>query len=158
MCITATMNKLWHRVYKCNDVLFTFFYSDWPLNHNGGGNRVAKNNTIAQPDRLLWIIPKANSSLYLYLLNRLNLITTTLSTTTCILSITTPQRSRTITMRIKHIQLITIDSIDWREKKNNIPRGEIITKKKSNNNIFSKCVSGDNNYSVWWMVDWMIGV
>jgi hypothetical protein len=38
MCITATMNKLRHRVYKCNDVLFTFFYSDWPLNHNGGGN------------------------------------------------------------------------------------------------------------------------
>ena len=29
MCITATMNKLRHRVYKCNDVLFTFFYSDW---------------------------------------------------------------------------------------------------------------------------------
>jgi hypothetical protein len=26
--ITATMNKLRHRVYKCNDVLFTFFYSD----------------------------------------------------------------------------------------------------------------------------------
>jgi hypothetical protein len=25
MCITATMNKLRHRVYKCNDVLFTFF-------------------------------------------------------------------------------------------------------------------------------------
>jgi hypothetical protein len=23
------MNKLRHRVYKCNDVLFTFFYSDW---------------------------------------------------------------------------------------------------------------------------------
>ena len=38
MCITATVNKLRHRVYKCNDVLFTFFYSDWPLNHNGGGN------------------------------------------------------------------------------------------------------------------------
>ena len=32
------MNKLRHRVYKCNDVLFTFFYSDWPLNHNGGSN------------------------------------------------------------------------------------------------------------------------
>ena len=29
MGITATMNKLRHRVYKCNDVLFTFFYSDW---------------------------------------------------------------------------------------------------------------------------------
>jgi hypothetical protein len=28
MGITATMNKLRHRVYKCNDVLFTFFYSD----------------------------------------------------------------------------------------------------------------------------------
>jgi hypothetical protein len=72
----------------------------------------------------------------------LNLITTT---TTFILSITTPQRSRTITMRIKNIQLITIDCIDWRKKKtqkkpNNIPRGEIIKKKKSNNNIFSKCV------------------
>jgi D-lyxose ketol-isomerase len=26
MCITATMNKLRHRVYKCNDVLFTFFF------------------------------------------------------------------------------------------------------------------------------------
>jgi hypothetical protein len=39
----------------------------------------------------------------------LNLITTTF-----ILSITTPQRSRTITMRIKNIQLITIDCIDWR--------------------------------------------
>jgi hypothetical protein len=25
MCITATMNKLRHRVYKCNDVLLTFF-------------------------------------------------------------------------------------------------------------------------------------
>ena len=25
MCITATMNKLRHRVYKSNDVLFTFF-------------------------------------------------------------------------------------------------------------------------------------
>jgi hypothetical protein len=25
MGITATMNKLRHRVYKCNDVLFTFF-------------------------------------------------------------------------------------------------------------------------------------
>jgi hypothetical protein len=35
-----------------------------------------------------------------------NLITTT---TTFILSITTPQRSRTITKRIKNIQLITID-------------------------------------------------
>ena len=41
------MNKLRHRVYKCNDVLFTFFYSDWPLNHNGGGNvkLVYTNNT-----------------------------------------------------------------------------------------------------------------
>jgi hypothetical protein len=72
-------------------------------------------------------------------------ITTTTTTTTLILSITTPQRSRTITMRIKNIQLITIDCIDWRKKKtpkktNNIPRGEIIKKKKSNNNIFSKCV------------------
>ena len=28
MCITATMNKLRHHVYKCNDVLFMFFYSD----------------------------------------------------------------------------------------------------------------------------------
>jgi hypothetical protein len=28
MGITATMNKLRHRVYKCNDVLFTFFNSD----------------------------------------------------------------------------------------------------------------------------------
>jgi hypothetical protein len=27
MCITATMNKLRHRVYKCNDVLFTFYRS-----------------------------------------------------------------------------------------------------------------------------------
>jgi hypothetical protein len=27
MCIAATMNKLRHRVYKCSDVLFTFFYS-----------------------------------------------------------------------------------------------------------------------------------
>jgi BRCT domain type II-containing protein len=79
----------------------------------------------------------------------LNLITTT--TATFILSITTPQRSRTITMRIKNIQLITIDCIDWREKKNNISRGEIIKKKKSNNNIFSKCVKGDNKYSVWCM-------
>jgi hypothetical protein len=33
-------------------------------------------------------------------------------------------------------------------EKNNIPRGEIIKKKKSNNNIFSKCVKGDNKYSV----------
>ena len=51
-------------------------------------------------------------------------------------------------MRIKNIQLITIDFIDWREKKNNISRGEIIKKKKSNNNI---CVKGDNKYSVWCM-------
>jgi hypothetical protein len=50
------------------------------------------------------------------------------------------------------VQLITIDCIDWREReKNNIPRGEIIKKKKSNNNIFSKCVKGDNKYSVWCM-------
>jgi hypothetical protein len=55
----------------------------------------------------------------------LNVITTT----TFILSITTPQRSRTITMRIKNIQLITIDCIDWRRKKN-IPRGEISNKEK----------------------------
>ena len=27
MCITATMNKLRHRAYKCNDVLFTFFFT-----------------------------------------------------------------------------------------------------------------------------------
>ena len=44
----------------------------------------------------------------------LTLITTT---TTFIVSITTPQTSRTITMRIKNIQLITIDCIDWRKKK-----------------------------------------
>jgi hypothetical protein len=37
------------------------------------------------------------------------------------------------------------------EKKNNIPRGEIIKEKKSNNIIFSKCVKGDNKYSVWCM-------
>jgi hypothetical protein len=54
-------------------------------------------------------------------------------------------------MTIKNIQLITLDCIDWREKKNNIPRGEIIKKKKSNNNIFSKCVKGENKYSVWCM-------
>ena len=54
-------------------------------------------------------------------------------------------------MRIKNIQLITIDFIDWREKKTNISRGETIKKKKSNNNIFSKCVKGDNKYSVWSM-------
>ena len=79
----------------------------------------------------------------------LNLITTT---TTFILSITTPQRSRIITMRIKNIQLITIDCIDWR-KENKLSRGEksVIKKKKSNNNIFSKCVKGDNKYSVWCM-------
>jgi hypothetical protein len=34
-------------------------------------------------------------------------------------------------------------------EKNNILWGEIIKKKKSNNNIFSKCVKGDNKYSVW---------
>jgi hypothetical protein len=75
----------------------------------------------------------------------------TTTTTTFILSITSPQRSRTITMRIKNIQLITIDCIDWRDKKrkkNNIPRGEIIKKRKSNNNIFSKCVKRDSKYSV----------
>ena len=33
----------------------------------------------------------------------------------------------------------------------NIPWGEIIMKKKSNNNIFSKCVKGDHKYSVWCM-------
>ena len=49
----------------------------------------------------------------------LNLITTT----TFILSITTPQRSRTYTMRIKNIQLITIDCIDWRERKKQYPEG-----------------------------------
>ena len=27
MGITATMDKLRHRVYKCNDVLFTFFFT-----------------------------------------------------------------------------------------------------------------------------------
>jgi hypothetical protein len=32
MCITATMNKLRHRVYKCNDVLFTFFFT--PIDQN----------------------------------------------------------------------------------------------------------------------------
>jgi glutamine phosphoribosylpyrophosphate amidotransferase len=30
----------------------------------------------------------------------------------------------------------------------NIQRGEIIKKKKSNNNIFSKCAKEDNKYSV----------
>jgi hypothetical protein len=34
------------------------------------------------------------------------------------------------------------------EKEKKIPRGEIIKKKKSNNNI---CVKGDNKYSVWCM-------
>jgi hypothetical protein len=52
-------------------------------------------------------------------------------------------------MTIKNIQLITIDCIDWREQKT-ISR-EIIKKKKSNNNIFNKCVKGDNKYSVWCM-------
>ena len=48
------MNKLHHRVYKCNEVLFTFFYSDWPLNHNGGGNvKLVTDNyrIIARNDR-----------------------------------------------------------------------------------------------------------
>jgi hypothetical protein len=43
------------------------------------------------------------------------------------------------TMRIKNIQLVTIDCIDWREQKT-ISR-EIIKKKKSNNDIFNKFVT-----------------
>jgi hypothetical protein len=35
--------------------------------------------------------------------------------------------------------------------KNNIPRGEIIKKKKSNNNIFSKCVKGRLIKFIWLM-------
>jgi hypothetical protein len=54
-------------------------------------------------------------------------------------------------MRIKNIQLITIDCIDWRGIKTISRWGEIIKKKKRNNNIFSKCVKGDNKYSVWCM-------
>ena len=48
-------------------------------------------------------------------------------------------------MRIKiHcIQLITIDFIDWREKKQ-YPEKRNNKEKESNNNIFSKCVKGDN--------------
>ena len=38
MCITAAINKMSCCVYKCNWRLVYVFYSDWPLNHNGGGN------------------------------------------------------------------------------------------------------------------------
>ena len=73
------------------------------------------------------------------------------TTTTFILSITTPQRSRTITMRIKIYNWLLLIALIGEGKNNNIPRGEIIKKKKSNNNTFSKCVKGDNKYSVWCM-------